>query len=74
MNGVKKHITTPRFTWRGPKDGMTRASRKKSFPQEIRYYFLILGKIIWARKTSEQIGRTIQGDKHFVAWSGNTSK
>ena len=25
-------------------------------------------------KTLEQMGMTIQGDKHIVAWSGNTSK
>jgi hypothetical protein len=42
MNGTKKHIITPRFTKRGPKDGMTRGLRM-SLPQEIRYYFLILG-------------------------------
>ena len=43
MNGVKKHITTPRYTKRGPKDGMTRGSRRRSLPPEISYYFLILG-------------------------------
>jgi len=43
MNGVKKHITTPRFTRREQKDGMTRGSRRRSAPQEIRYYILILG-------------------------------
>jgi hypothetical protein len=39
----KKHITTPRYTRRRPKDGMTRGSRRRSSPPEIRYYFLILG-------------------------------
>jgi hypothetical protein len=42
MNGVNEHITTPRFTRREPKDGMTRGSRKRSLHPEIRYYFLIL--------------------------------
>ena len=32
------------------------------------------GEIIWAWKTLEQMGRTIQGYKHLIAWSGNTSK
>jgi hypothetical protein len=41
-NGVKKHITTPRFTRTKPRDGKTRGSRR-SLPLEIRYYFLILG-------------------------------
>ena len=30
MNGVKKHITTPRFTRREQKDGMIRGSRRRS--------------------------------------------
>ena len=38
----EKHITTPRFTRREQKDGMTRGSRRSS-PQEIRCYFLITG-------------------------------
>ena len=42
MNGMKKHITTPRYTRREPKDGMTRGLRRSS-PLEIRYYFLIPG-------------------------------
>ena len=41
MNGVKKHIITPRYIRREPKYGMIRGSR--SSPYEIRYYFLILG-------------------------------
>jgi hypothetical protein len=43
MNGQRKHITTPRFTNKEPKDGMTRESRRKASPQKTRYYFLILG-------------------------------
>jgi hypothetical protein len=43
MNGERKHITTPRFTKKEPKDGMTRESRRKSSSREIRYYFLIPG-------------------------------
>ena len=39
----EKHITMPRYTKRGPKDGMTRGSRRRTSPSEIRYYFLILG-------------------------------
>jgi hypothetical protein len=42
MNDVKKHITTPRYTRREPRDGMTRGSRRSS-PPKIRCYFLILG-------------------------------
>jgi hypothetical protein len=42
MNSVKKHTITPRYTRRGPRDGMTRGS-KRSSPPKIRYYFLILG-------------------------------
>jgi hypothetical protein len=40
---MKKHITTPRYTRRGPRYGMTRGSRIRSSPPEIRYYFLIPG-------------------------------
>jgi hypothetical protein len=40
MNDVKKHITTPRYTRRERKDGMTRGSRRSSL-LEIRYYSLI---------------------------------
>jgi hypothetical protein len=43
MNGVKKHITTPRFMRRGQRDGTRRGSRRRSLSLEIRYYFLILG-------------------------------
>ena len=43
MNGMKKHIIILRFTRRERKDGMTRGSRRRSSPLEIRYYFLILG-------------------------------
>jgi hypothetical protein len=43
MNGVNEHITTQKYTRRGPKDGMTRGSRRRSLHQEIKYYFLILG-------------------------------
>jgi hypothetical protein len=43
MNDVKKHTTTPRYTRRGPRDGMIRGSRRKSSLLKIRYYFLILG-------------------------------
>ena len=38
----EKHFTTPKFTRREQKDGMTRGSRRSS-PQKIRYNFLILG-------------------------------
>jgi hypothetical protein len=40
---MKKLITTPRYTRRGPKDGMIRGSRRRTSLLEIRYYFLILG-------------------------------
>jgi hypothetical protein len=43
MNGVNEHITTPRYTRREPKDGMTRGSRRRSLHMEIRYYFSTLG-------------------------------
>jgi hypothetical protein len=43
MNGVNEHITTQEYTRRGPKDGMTRGSRKRRLHPEIRYYFLTLG-------------------------------
>ena len=39
----EKAYTTPRYTRKGPKDGMTRGSRRRSSPSEIRYYFLIPG-------------------------------
>ena len=32
MNDVKKHITTPRYTRRGQKDGMIRGSKRRSSP------------------------------------------
>ena len=32
MNGVKKHIITPKYTRREQKDGMTRGSRRRSSP------------------------------------------
>jgi hypothetical protein len=38
MNGMKKHITMPRYTRREPKGDMTRESRR-TLPLEIRYYF-----------------------------------
>jgi hypothetical protein len=41
MNGERRRTTTPKFTKREPKDGMTRESRS-SHP-ETRYYFLIPG-------------------------------
>jgi hypothetical protein len=43
MNGVNEHITIQEYTKRESKDGMTRASRRRNLPLEIRYYFLILG-------------------------------
>jgi hypothetical protein len=43
MNGEKKHITIQRFIKRELRDGMTRELRRRSLPQGIRYYFLILG-------------------------------
>jgi hypothetical protein len=39
----KKHIIIQRFIKRESRDGMTRGSRRRSSPLEIRYYFLILG-------------------------------
>jgi hypothetical protein len=42
-DGVKKLITTPTCTNRGPKDGMIRGSRRRTSLLEIRYYFLIPG-------------------------------
>ena len=71
MNGVKKHIITPRYIRRKPKDGMIRES-KRSLPPEIRYYFLIPGLNYSGTENFGANGKDIQGDKHFVAWSNNT--
>jgi hypothetical protein len=42
MNGVKKHITTPRYTRREPKGDMTRESRR-TLPLRDKVLLLILG-------------------------------
>ena len=57
MNGVKKHITMPRYTRTELKDGMIRGSRRRSLPQEIRYYFLILGLNYSETKNFETNGK-----------------
>jgi hypothetical protein len=56
MNGERRHTTTPKFTKREPKDGMTRESRRSSYP-EIRYYFLILGLSYSGMKNYEASGK-----------------
>jgi hypothetical protein len=38
-----RHIITPRYTKREPKDGMIRRSRRWSLHPEVWYYFLITG-------------------------------
>jgi hypothetical protein len=43
MNEEKKHITIQRFIKKELRYGMTRELRRRSSPQEIRYYFLIPG-------------------------------
>ena len=48
--------------------------KKKEFPQKIRYYFLIPGLNYSGTENFGANGKDIQGDKHFVAWSNNTSK
>jgi hypothetical protein len=64
---VNKHITTPRYTRRKIKDGMTRGSRR-SLHLEIRYYFLILGLNYSGMENFEASGRdhgevTLQTDE-----------
>ena len=73
MNRVKKLITMPRYTRREWRDGTIRGSGRSS-PYEIRYYFLISEWNYSGIENFEANGRTIQGDKHFIAWSDNTSK
>jgi hypothetical protein len=57
MNGVNEHITTKEYTRRGPKNGMTRGSRRRSLHPEIRYYFLILGSNYLGTKNFKASGK-----------------
>jgi hypothetical protein len=60
--------------YRELKDGMTRKSRRRNLHPKIRYFFLILGLDYLGMESTNQVGRTIYGDKHFIAWSSNSSK
>jgi hypothetical protein len=57
MNGVNKLITTQEYIWRGPKDSMTRGSRRRTLHLEIRYYILIPGSNYSGMENFEASGK-----------------
>ena len=64
----KKHFTTPKFTRREQKDGMTRGSKRRSSPPEIRYYFLILGLNYSGTKNFGANGKDKSSSLVLVNW------
>ena len=74
MNGVKKHIITPRYTRRAPKRWHDKRIKKEFALGDKVLLFNSRVKLFGHEKLRSKWEGPFKVIKHLITWNGNTSK